>query len=244
LTAIRALAGITCVLGCAFAGAHAGSAIVLGDSLGVGLAEVSHLPNFAHISVHIRGPKAVEQIRRAPPGVTAFVVLGTNDANGSIDRLDKSIDDILDAAQKKHMRLVWIGPPCVKQSWDTRSRKLDEMLAAKLPPRGVIYVPMRDQAFCTAGLHEPDGVHLKTKGYLYMWDKARRIAGLDGPAPLTTASVTAPAPSRAATHAAPPPVPAAPFRLATAPNSGGPGWQEPKIYVLHVKRGAPTANRN
>jgi hypothetical protein len=242
LTAIRALAGITCVLGCALAGAHAGSAIVLGDSLGVGLAEVSHLPNFAHISVHIRGPKAVEQIRRAPPGVTAFVVLGTNDANGSIDRLDKSIDAILDAAQKKHMRLVWIGPPCVKQSWDTRSRKLDEMLAAKLPPRGVIYVPMRDQAFCTAGLHEPDGVHLKTKGYLYMWDKARRIAGLDGPAPLTTAS--APAASRTATQVAPPPVPAAPFRLATAPNSSGPGWQEPKIYVLHVKRGAPTANRD
>jgi hypothetical protein len=244
LTAIRALAGITSVLGCALTCAHAGNAIVLGDSLGVGLAEVSHLPNFAHISVHIRGPKAVEQIRRAPPGVTAFVVLGTNDANGSIDRLDKSIDDILDAAQKKHMRLVWIGPPCVKQSWDTRSRKLDQMLAAKLPPRGVIYVPMRDQAFCSAGLHEPDGVHLKTKGYLYMWDKARRIAGLDGPAPFTTASVAGAAPSRTASEAAPPPVSGAPFELATAPNSGGGGWQEPKIYVLHVKRGAPTSKNN
>jgi hypothetical protein len=244
LTAIRALAGITCVLGCALAGAHAGNVIVLGDSLGVGLAEVSHLPNFAHISVHIRGPKAVEQIRRAPPGVTAFVVLGTNDANGSIDRLDKSIDDILNAAQKKHLRLVWIGPPCVKQSWDTRSRKLDEMLAAKLPSRGVIYVPMRDQAFCTAGLHEPDGVHLKTKGYLYMWDKARRIAGLDSPAPFTTASVAGAAPSRTASEAAPPPVPAAPFELAMAPNSGGRDWQEPKIYVLHVKRGAPTTKNN
>lgn len=242
MTAIRALAGITCVVGCALASAHAGSAIVLGDSLGVGLAEVSHLPNFAHISVHIRGPKAVEQIRRAPAGVTAFVVLGTNDANGSIDRLDKSIDAILDAAQKKHMRLVWIGPPCVKQSWDTRSRKLDEMLAAKLPPRGVIYVPMRDQAFCTAGLHEPDGVHLKTKGYVYMWDKARRIAGLDTLGPITTAS--APATSHTAAQAAPPPAPAAPFALAAAPNSDASDWQEPKIYVLHVKRGAPTANRN
>ena len=225
------------------ASAHAGNAIVLGDSLGVGLAEVSHLPNFAHISVHIRGPKAVEQIRRAPPGVTAFVVLGTNDANGSIDRLDKSIDAILDAAQKKHMRLVWIGPPCVKQSWDTRSRKLDAILAAKLPARGVTYVPMRDQAFCTAGLHEPDGVHLKTKGYIYMWDKARRIAGLDGPAPLTTATVAAAAPSRTANQAVPPPAATAPFALASAPRSST-GWEEPKIYVLHVKRGAPTANRN
>ncbi|HLH87034.1 MAG TPA: hypothetical protein VKX28_01145 [Xanthobacteraceae bacterium] len=246
MTAIRALVGTTCVLGCcvlggALASAHAGNAIVLGDSLGVGLAEVSHLPNFAHISVHIRGPKALEQIRRAPAGVTAFVVLGTNDANGSIDRLDKSIDAILDAAQKKHMRLIWIGPPCVKQSWDTRSRKLDEMLAAKLPPRGVLYVPMRDQAFCTAGLHEPDGVHLKTKGYIYMWDKARRIAGLDGPAPLATASVGAATPAPPANQGLP--APAAPFALASTPGASN-GWQEPKIYVLHVKRGAPTANRN
>ncbi len=242
---LRALAGVTCVLGCVFAaGADArdGGAIVLGDSLGVGLAEVSHLPNFAHISVHIRGPKALEQIRRAPAGVTAFVVLGTNDANGSIAHLDKSIDDILNAAEKKHMRLVWIGPPCVKQSWDTRSRQLDQMLAAKLPPRGVLYVPMRDQAFCTAGLHEPDGVHLKTKGYVYMWDKARRVAALESPTPLTTASVTTPA--QTPTRAAPAPTPAAAFALAAAPNSGGPGWQEPKIYVLHVKRSAPRAQNN
>jgi hypothetical protein len=240
---LRVLAGVTCVLGCVFAAgaaARESGAIVLGDSLGVGLAEISHLPNFAHISVHIRGPKALEQIRRAPAGVTAFVVLGTNDANGSIAHLDKSIDDILNAAEKKHMRLVWIGPPCVKQSWDTRSRQLDQMLAAKLPSRGVLYVPMRDQAFCTAGLHEPDGVHLKTKGYVYMWDKARRMAALDSPAPLTTASVTTPAqtPTRAV------PAPGAAFALAAAPNSGGTGAQEPKIYVLRVKRGAPGAQSN
>jgi len=244
VTGRHALAGIACVLGCAFAAAaaHAASAIVLGDSLGVGLAEVSRLPNFAHISVHIRGPKALEQIRRAPAGVTAFVVLGTNDANGSIAHLDKSIDDILNAAAKKRMRLVWIGPPCVKQSWDMRSRQLDEMLAAKLPSRGVIYVPMRDRAFCTAGLHEPDGVHLKTKGYLYMWDKARRMADLGGPARLTTASVAAPA--REAARALPPPAPVAPFQLAAAPHSDGSGWQEPKIYVLRVKRDAATAENN
>ena len=246
MTGRHALVGIACVLGCAFAvpTAHAATAIVLGDSLGVGLAEVSHLPNFAHISVHIRGPKAVEQIRRAPAGVTAYVVLGTNDANGSIAHLDKSIDDILDAAEKKHMRLVWIGPPCVKPSWDTRSRELDGMLAAKLPARGVIYVPMRDRAFCSAGLHEPDGVHLKTKGYLYMWDKARRMADLGGPAPLTTASVAAPA--QEATRAVPAPAPASapPFQTAAAPHSDGAGWQEPKIYVLRVKRDAAAARNN
>jgi hypothetical protein len=243
---LRALAGVTCVLGCAVAAgavARESGAIVLGDSLGVGLAEVSHLPNFAHISVHIRGPRALEQIRRAPAGVTAFVVLGTNDANGSIAHLDKSIDDILAAAQKKHMRLVWIGPPCVKQSWDTRARQLDKMLAEKLPPRGVIYVPMRDQAFCTAGVHEPDGVHLKTKGYAYMWDKARRVAGLANPGPPTTASIIATA-AQTPPRTAPQPTPDAAFALAAAPNSDAAGWQEPKIYVLRVKRGAVPTQKN
>ena len=186
---LAALTGLAA--GCVVSGAAAAPApngIVLGDSLGVGLAEVSHLQNFAHISVHIRGPKAVEQIRRAPAGATAFVVLGTNDANGSIARLDKSIDDILDAAAQKHLRLVWIGPPCVHTSWDSRSRELDKMLAERLPPRGVTYVPMRDAAFCNAGLHEPDGVHLKTKGYLYMWDKARRVAGFGAQQALAAAA--------------------------------------------------------
>src|SRR6476646_8058552 len=109
---IAALAGVSCVLA-ALASARATTDIVLGDSLGEGLAEVSRLKSFARISVHIRGPKALDQVRRAPENSTAFVVLGTNDAEGSITKLDKSIDDILNLAAKKHMRLVWIGPPCV-----------------------------------------------------------------------------------------------------------------------------------
>lgn len=257
-----ALAGISIsgALGCAFGaasiaqGAAGGaSAIVLGDSLGVGLAEVSHLQNLAHDSVHIRGPKAVEQIRRAPAGTTAFVVLGTNDANGSIARLDKSIDDILAAAEQKHLRLIWIGPPCVRTSWDSRSRELDKMLAERLPPRGVTYVPMRDAAFCNAGLHEPDGVHLKIKGYAYMWDKARRVAGF-GPAPAlaaaaptqATTSDAVPAPSQSAPQQVPTAAPkSGGFALAAAPvDSGSSAADEPKVYVLRVKRGGVTAQAN
>jgi len=197
-----ALVGASCVLA-ALATAQAMTNVVIGDSLGEGLAEVSHLKSFAHISVHIRGPKAVDQVRRAPEGSTAFVVLGTNDAEGSITNLDKSIDDILNLAAKKHMRLVWIGPPCVHRPWDTRARDLDKMLAAKLPPRGVTYVPMRDQAFCTGGLHEPDGVHLKTKGYAYMWDKARRVAGVEATGSIMVAAA-GPSELPARRNAAPP----------------------------------------
>ena len=164
-----AIAGASCVLA-ALVTAQAATNIVIGDSLGEGLAEVSRLKSFAKISVHIRGSKALDQVRRAPEDSTAFVVLGTNDAEGSIANLDKSIDAILDLAAKKRMRLVWIGPPCVHRPWDTRARELDKMLSAKLPPRGVTYVPMRDAAFCTGGMHEPAGVHLKIKGYAYMWD--------------------------------------------------------------------------
>jgi hypothetical protein len=237
---LAALAGASCVLA-ALATAHATTNIVIGDSLGEGLAEVSHLKSFAHISVHIRGSKALDQVRRAPENSTAFVVLGTNDAEGSITNLDKSIDDILDLAAKKRMKLVWIGPPCVHRPWDTRARELDKMLAAKLPPRGVTYVPMRDQAFCTGGLHEPDGVHLKTKGYAYMWDKARRVAGLE-----TTGSIMV----AAAGPTALPARDAAPansrFELASASTAaaGGPGADEPKVYVLRVKRGGLTARAN
>jgi hypothetical protein len=232
-----ALAGASCVLA-ALATARATTGIVISDSLGVGFAEVSHLKNFARNSVHIRGPKALDQIRGAPQGWTAFVVLGTNDAEGSITNLDKSIDDILGAAAKKHMRVVWIGPPCVHRPWDTRARELDKMLATKLPPRGVTYVPMRASAFCAGGLHEPDGVHLKTKGYAYMWDKARRVAGLDTTGSIMTAAA---APSKpAASRGAAAQAPNAKFELAAAPAaaaSGGSETDAPKVYVLRVKRG-------
>jgi len=238
---LAALAGASCVLA-ALATAHATTNIVIGDSLGEGFAEVSHLKSFAKISVHIRGSKALDQVRRAPEDSTAFVVLGTNDAEGSITNLDKSIDDILNLAAKKHMKLVWIGPPCVHRPWDTRARELDKMLAAKLPPRGVTYVPMRDQAFCTGGLHEPDGVHLKTKGYAYMWDKARRIAGLETTGTITVAAAGPTAlPANDAAPAA-----KSRFELASASTTaaGGPIADEPKVYVLRVKRGGVTARAN
>jgi len=243
---LAALAGASCVLA-ALATAHATTNIVIGDSLGEGLAEVSHLTSFAHISVHIRGPKAVDQVRRAPDGATAFVVLGTNDAEGSITNLDKSIDDILNLAAKKRMKLVWIGPPCVHRPWDTRARELDKMLAAKLPPRGVTYVPMRDQAFCTGGLHEPDGVHLKTKGYAYMWDKARRIAaGLDRLDTTGAITVASAGPTALPARDGAPATTNSRFELASASTTaaGGPIVDEPKVYVLRVKRGGLTVRAN
>jgi hypothetical protein len=239
---IAAVAAASCVL-TALVTAQAATNIVIGDSLGEGLAEVSHLKSFAKISVHIRGAKALDQVRRAPEDSTAYVVLGTNDAEGSITNLDKSIDDILNLAARKRMRLVWIGPPCVHRPWDTRARELDKMLAAKLPPRGVTYVPMRDASFCTGGMHEPDGVHLKTKGYVYMWDKARRIADREATGSITVAAA-GPTELPASRPAPPPANPR--FELAAAPAApaGATAVDEPKVYVLRVKRGGAAAQTN
>jgi hypothetical protein len=150
---------------------------VLGDSLGEGVAEVSHLKGLAKVSVHIRGPRALEQFAQTPENATVFLVLGTNDANGTIARLDKSIDDIVQAAARKNITLIWLGPPCVRQSWDTRSHDLDLMLQARFAGTAVRYVSMRDPELCSGSLQEPDGVHLKTKGYVHMWEKAVAAAG-------------------------------------------------------------------
>jgi lysophospholipase L1-like esterase len=154
-----------------------GDGYVLGDSLGEGVAEVSHLKGLAHVSVHIRGPRALEQLAQTPPNATVFLVLGTNDANGTIARLDKSIDDIVHAAAAKSIALIWLGPPCVRQSWDTRARDLDLMLKARFAGTAVRYVSMRDPELCSGTLQEPDGVHLKIKGYVHMWEKAAAAAG-------------------------------------------------------------------
>src|SRR5579863_4612397 len=139
---------------------------VLGDSLGEGVADVSHLHKLARISVHIRGPRALEQFAQTPPNATVFLVLGTNDANGTIAKLDRHIDNILNAAAQKNITLIWLGPPCVRPYWDSRARELDHMLQARFAGTAVTYVSMRDAELCSGGMQEPDGVHLKIKGYV------------------------------------------------------------------------------
>jgi hypothetical protein len=50
----------------------AGEGYVLGDSLGEGVAAVSHLRGLARISVHIRGPRALEQFAQTPQAIERF----------------------------------------------------------------------------------------------------------------------------------------------------------------------------
>lgn len=177
----------------------AGDAYVLGDSIGEEVATASGLKSLAKVSVHIRGPKAIAQLNQTPPGSTAFIVLGTNDAEGTIKNIDKSIDDVVASAERRQISLVWIGPHCVRKSWDTHARELDEILRTRLAKTSVKYVSMRDPRFCGGNFLEPDGVHLTVGGSRYMWEKARASAGF----PATAVAVRDAAPAAAPALAAP-----------------------------------------
>ena len=142
---------------------------VLGDSIGDGLATTMGFNNLAQIGIHIRGPKALAQIARTPPGSTAYIFLGTNDAEGSLKNIDKSIDDILDAAAQRQLTVVWVGPHCVRKAWDKQASALDEILRNRLAKTSVKYIGTRDATICSGKFLEPDGVHLTGKGYRYMW---------------------------------------------------------------------------
>src|SRR5580700_7997242 len=165
----------------------AGGTYVLGDSIGDGLATTMGFNNLAQIGIHIRGPKALAQIERTPPGSTAYIFLGTNDAEGSLKNIDKSIDDILDAAAQRQLTVVWVGPHCVRKAWDKQASELDQILRSHLAKSSVKYIGTRDATICSGKFQEPDGVHLTAKGYRYMW---AMIDGAGGAS--TTAVASAP----------------------------------------------------
>jgi hypothetical protein len=154
---------------------------VLGDSIGDGVAIVSGQQDLAQIGIHIRGPKALAQIAQTPAGATAFIFLGTNDAESSLKNIDKSIDDIVAAAARRRLDLTWLGPHCVRKPWDARARELDGLLRSRLAATSIRYVSMRDARICSGVFHEPDGVHLTMKGYRYMWEIARNAANAAAP---------------------------------------------------------------
>ncbi len=152
---------------------------VIGDSLGVGVNWAAKSPfAFAKNSVAIHGGAILEQIRQLPRGVTAFMSLGTNDAVGGMVNVKKPVQDILEAAAAREVKLVWLGPPCVKKSWDTYAKQLDGILQQELKDKGVIYVGMRGADLCdNASLRGKEGVHFDMAGYTLMWQKAAAAAG-------------------------------------------------------------------
>jgi lysophospholipase L1-like esterase len=164
---------------------------VLGDSIGDGMAVTMGINNLAQIGIHIRGPKALAQIARTPPGSTVYIFLGTNDAEDNLKNIDKSIDAVVDAAAQRQLTVIWVGPHCVRKSWDGNDRKLDEILSAQLAKTSVRYISTRgDAAICSGKFHEPDGVHLTAKGYRYLWGMVQNTLDAAPSAPTAVASAT------------------------------------------------------
>lgn len=157
--------------------AQASKAIVLGDSIGVGVSMAAGVPRLAHNSVSIRSADAISQIQRAPRGSIAFLSLGTNDAVGSIAGVEKGVDRIVDAARSADVHVVWIGPPCVTKAWNTNVMKLDAILKQRLAGQ-ITYVSAADPNLCDRSLRAGDGVHFTMKGYSILWARAREAAGV------------------------------------------------------------------
>jgi hypothetical protein len=159
------------------------SIYVAGDSLGVGVHLASRAPSVATESVRIMSKAPISQIASVPEGSTLFLSLGTNDAVGGVPKVQKSVDAILSAAAARNIRVIWLGPPCVFQTWDDSARALDTVLAGIMAQEGVTYVSMRDDALCARSLRAGDGVHFTMKGYRMMWDRAIAASGEADTAP-------------------------------------------------------------
>lgn len=166
------------LLACA-GSAQATGELVLGDSLGVGVKMASGHTGPARLSQFIRNDQILAQLNTVPAGATAILVLGTNDSAGSVKGLEKYIDNIVHAVDSRKIKLVWVGPPCVRKAWDKNSRDLDAMLTTRLASTSIKYISIRsDTTLCSGQYTGGDGVHLNMTGYSLVWNKARVAAGL------------------------------------------------------------------
>jgi hypothetical protein len=170
---------------------------VAGDSIGMGVGMVSQLPSVAAISIAIRGPKIIEQLRAVPAGSTVFLSLGTNDAVSNLVKGGADLDRLVAFVRDQRLKLYWIGPPCVLKPWDESAKKLDESLRADLARTGITYVGMRAQALCDPAVRAKDGIHFTMTGYRIMWQLAAEAANFK--------PVVQPAPAHTGpAHAVPP----------------------------------------
>ncbi len=127
--------------------AQAEAGRVIGDSIGVGVswaAKASNVASTAKNSVAIYSGQIMEQLRLAKKGETVFLSLGTNDAVGGALDVKSKVAAIVAEADKLGVKLVWIGPPCVRKPWEQYSKKLDAILAAELADTSATYVSTQD----------------------------------------------------------------------------------------------------
>ena len=174
-TAIALLAGASIIMLPANR-ATAIEALVLGDSIGLGLATTIGLKSIARVSLSLRRSDVGAQLKQIPEEAVGLMSIGLNDAADPVEHLSKSIEKIVETASGTQRKLVWIGPPCVTKAWDKRAEALDAYLKQRLEKTSIQYVSLRDANICAPKLRTRDGEHFTVEGYRYVWDKIKRDA--------------------------------------------------------------------
>ena len=160
--------------------AIATEALVLGDSIGEGLAKTIGIRHIAKRSFSLRRGDVGAQLAQIPSGRVGILFLGLNDAADPVDHLTKSIEKIITMATSVERKLVWVGPPCVLKTWDDKAAALDAHLKQRLATTTIQYVSLRDDKICAPALRTRDGEHFTVEGYRYAWEKIRRDSVLAG----------------------------------------------------------------
>ena len=160
------------------AAASAMDALVLGDSIGAGIATTIGLKSVARRSFSLRRGDVGAQLKLIPVDAVGLMSLGLNDAADPVEHLSKSIEKVVETATTSGRHVVWIGPPCVTKAWDKRAEALDAYLKQRLAPTTIQYVSLRDTNICAPKLRTKDGEHFTVEGYRYVWEKIKREAPL------------------------------------------------------------------
>ena len=148
---------------------------IVGDSIGEGVHMAAKYPSPANrFNVAIYTPFIFQQLQQMPRGATVFDELGTNDAVAGMTDVKGRVDQIVATAQEQGIKLIWMGPPCVRKDWEANSKKLDA------DPGGEAQGNSRDlrilavSGILELALHAGDGVHFTMAGYRPSCGRRRR----------------------------------------------------------------------
>lgn len=154
--------------------AHATEGYALGDSIAAAMAQTIGMKGAAHHSVSLRRNAVAPQFTQLPKGAIAIMSLGLNDAAIPVDAMRKDIEVVIEGVEKTGEKFIWVGPPCVLKSWDTRAKQMDDYLRQRLADTAIQYVSLRDPQICQRALRTSDGEHFTDAGYRYLWLKIQR----------------------------------------------------------------------
>jgi hypothetical protein len=154
--------------------ASAAQGFFLGDSIADDTSKTVGVPGAARTGEHLRRGAVIPQFARLPKGSIALMSLGLNDAEDSYKGLIGDIERVINAAEATGEKFVWIGPPCVRKSWDRNNEQLDAYLSTRLAATQIQYVSLRDPQICNGGIRSRDGEHFTEAGYRYVWEKVKR----------------------------------------------------------------------